>query len=191
MRPEHLPFRGLECPTPPDLPGFPSLRELARGRSWGEGGREGGIRPQWWRGVKGKRRDPRRWLARRRRKSDRQSLCLQRFSWAHPRFRDNQGAAYSHWRQLLLSAYYPAPQSWDLHPQASPLSPQRSRQERVGVSGLGWLGRGGLGPICVKYPKVVAWLQETAAHRTGGLETPGQKGRSISALLASDSAGHR
>lgn len=47
-----------------------------------------------------------------------------------------------------------------------------------------------MGPLCIKYPTMVAWLHEITAHRTRGVETPGQKGRFISELLASDSAGH-
>lgn len=41
-----------------------------------------------------------------------------------------------------------------------------------------------MGPTCIKYPTVVAWLHEITARRTRGSETPGQKGRFISELLA-------
>lgn len=42
----------------PNLPGFPSPRELARGHSWGEGGREGGIRAAVVERCQGQERGP-------------------------------------------------------------------------------------------------------------------------------------
>lgn len=121
---------------------------------------------QWWRGAKGKRGDPQRWLARRKRKSDRHSLCLWRFSWAHPKFRDNQGVAYSHWKQLLLTAHYLAPQSWgSSSPSTSSDSPTVQAREGGGRRSGAGCGEEAWGPSVLSTQRW--WLGSTKLQPIG------------------------